>query len=334
MLSRPHDRDASLQLVHRRPTCSSASTSGCSPAAGSTPATAASSPSPGSYFTLRVAGRPAGRGPRPGGHAARVRERLPPPRRRGGLGRRALHHAAVPLPRVDLRPRRLAARGAALRVDAGFDRSELGLRQAQVDTWGPFIFVNADAEARAACRHARRAAAARGARAGLDVDSLRFHSRAPFSLEANWKIAVENFLECYHCPVAHPSFSDVIDVSPDGYRLETHPTFATHHARLRERPRNSHYDTDGEVEGQFHLIWPNIKVNVMPGRANLSIGPLVPVDAGPHRRLPRLLLRRRTPTRTGSPTTWSSTTRSAPRTACSSSRCSAACARAPSRTAA
>ena len=71
----------------------------------------------------------------------------------------------------------------------------------------------------------------------------------------------------------------MIDVSPNGYRLETHPTFATHHARLRERPRNSHYDTDGEVEGQFHLIWPNIKVNVMPGRANLSIGPLVPVDA-------------------------------------------------------
>ena len=30
------------------------------------------------------------------------------------------------------------------------------------------------------------------------------------------------------------------------------------------------------MDGQFHLIWPNIKVNVMPGRANLSVGPLVP----------------------------------------------------------
>jgi len=28
------------------------------------------------------------------------------------------------------------------------------------------------------------------------------------------------------------------------------------------------------------MIWPNIKVNVMPGRPNLSIGPLVPVDSG------------------------------------------------------
>jgi phenylpropionate dioxygenase-like ring-hydroxylating dioxygenase large terminal subunit len=31
---------------------------------------------------------------------------------------------------------------------------------------------------------------------------------------------------------------------------------------------------------QFHLIWPNIKVNVMPGRANLSVGPLVPSGPG------------------------------------------------------
>ncbi len=53
--------------------------------------------------------------------------------------------------------------------------------------------------------------------------------------EANWKIAVENYLECYHCAVAHPSFSRVIDVSPSAYRLEAHPTFASHFAR-RTRP--------------------------------------------------------------------------------------------------
>jgi choline monooxygenase len=35
------------------------------------------------------------------------------------------------------------------------------------------------------------------------------------------------------------------------------------------------------VEGQFHLVWPNIKVNVMPGRPNMSIGPLAP--DGPQR---------------------------------------------------
>ena len=47
---------------------------------------------------------------------------------------------------------------------------------------------------------------------------------------------MENFLECYHCAVAHPGFADVIDVDEDAYRLERHPTFASHFARVRERP--------------------------------------------------------------------------------------------------
>jgi choline monooxygenase len=163
--------------------------------------------------------------------------------------------------------------------DPGFDRETLGLRPALVDTWGPFVFVNADADA-APLADTLGTLPELVRDAGLDVDALVFHSRVPYSLEANWKVAVENFLECYHCAVAHPSFSDVIDVGADAYRLESHPTFSSHYARLREAPRQTHYDTDGDVDGQFHMIWPSIKVNVMPGRANISIGPLVPVEPG------------------------------------------------------
>jgi phenylpropionate dioxygenase-like ring-hydroxylating dioxygenase large terminal subunit len=155
-------------------------------------------------------------------------------------------------------------------ADPDFERDGLGLKAALVDTWGPFVFVNADAGAEPLAdtlgelpRLMREG--------GIDVDALAFHSRAPYSLASNWKVAVENYLECYHCAVAHPRFSDVVDVSPDAYRLERHPTFASHHVRLR--------DGSG-AGGQFHLIWPNIKVNVMPGAPNLSIGPLVPVDPG------------------------------------------------------
>jgi phenylpropionate dioxygenase-like ring-hydroxylating dioxygenase large terminal subunit len=164
--------------------------------------------------------------------------------------------------------------------DPDFDRAALGLKAAQVDRWGPLIFVNADVDA-APLSDTLGELPEIVAAAGLDLDALSFHSRAPFTLEANWKIAVENFLECYHCQVAHPSFSDVIDVSSNGYRLDATDTYGSHYARLRQNERNHHYDTSGDVEGQFHLIWPNIKVNVMPGRPNLSIGPLVP--EGPER---------------------------------------------------
>ena len=41
-------------------------------------------------------------------------------------------------------------------------------------------------------------------------------------------------------------------------------------------------DPGGEVgRGQFHLLFPNVKLNVMPGRPNLSIGPIHP--EGPDR---------------------------------------------------
>jgi choline monooxygenase len=38
---------------------------------------------------------------------------------------------------------------------------------------------------------------------------------------------MENFLECYHCPTAHPGFSKVIDVSPDAYVPAGAPTFSS-----------------------------------------------------------------------------------------------------------
>jgi phenylpropionate dioxygenase-like ring-hydroxylating dioxygenase large terminal subunit len=67
---------------------------------------------------------------------------------------------------------------------------------------GPFIFVNADADAAPLADTLGwlpdivRAG-------GIDVDAVTFHSRAPYSLAANWKVAVENYLECYHGAVAH-----------------------------------------------------------------------------------------------------------------------------------
>jgi choline monooxygenase len=156
-------------------------------------------------------------------------------------------------------------------ADPGFDRDKLGLKPAQVDSWGPLIFVTADASAPPLAETLGELPGI-VRRAGLDLETLQFHQRVSFSLGANWKIAVENYLECYHCAVAHPSFSEVIDVRPGRYLLERHPTFGSHYASPRAPSANG----NGEVDGQFHLIWPNIKVNVMPGWANLSVGPLVP----------------------------------------------------------
>ena len=67
-----------------------------------------------------------------------------------------------------------------------------------------------------------------------------------------------------------------MDVTPDAYLLETN---ARPHdaARPAAREPRGAYDPTGEVErGQFHLLFPGTVVNVMPGRPNFSIGPIVP----------------------------------------------------------
>src|SRR6266404_1312801 len=129
--------------------------------------------------------------------------------------------------------------------EPGFDKSGLSLVPASADTWGPFLFVNPRADA---VPLAEQLAELPDILArDIDVAALVFHSRVEFGANANWKIVVENFLECYHCATAHPAFSAEVDVHPDRYLLEAYPTFAAQFAEAKKT---------GE-RGQFHLLFPN-----------------------------------------------------------------------------
>jgi phenylpropionate dioxygenase-like ring-hydroxylating dioxygenase large terminal subunit len=154
---------------------------------------------------------------------------------------------------------------------------ELSLVQLRLETWGPLVFVNPDPDAEPLADFLE-GLPDRVADAGIELDELRFLQRSESVLDCNWKIAAENFLECYHCPTAHPGFSAVMDVSPDAYLLETSAGRMSQHSPPRPEPSGS-YDPAGEIErGQFHLLFPGTVMNVMPGRPNFSIGPIVPLD--------------------------------------------------------
>jgi len=162
--------------------------------------------------------------------------------------------------------------------EADGDREGLGLVPLQLGTWGPLVFVCLDPET-APLEDFLDGVPALLEAAGIDVASLRFLQRSESELACNWKICVENFLECYHCQVAHPGFSAVMDISPDAYLLDAHAGRMSQHAPQRPAPRGA-YDPTGEVaHGQFHLLFPGTALNVMPGRPNLSIGPIMPLDA-------------------------------------------------------
>jgi phenylpropionate dioxygenase-like ring-hydroxylating dioxygenase large terminal subunit len=155
--------------------------------------------------------------------------------------------------------------------EPAFPRDELCLVPVAVDTWGPFVFANAEPESES-LEHALGSLPAQVAELGLDVDSLVHHSRWQAEIDANWKIVCENFLECYHCQVAHPGFSEVIDVSPEAYVLSADGRLTTQHGPVRTAS-----PTDVLPRSQFHFLWPNLEINIFPGEPNISIGPSFPL---------------------------------------------------------
>jgi choline monooxygenase len=171
---------------------------------------------------------------------------------------------------------RAAPRGGE---DPALDPSCMGLRPVSVGTWGPFVFANPDPDA-------EPLSDALGdlpdvvAEHGLDVEALRFDRRVPYQIRANWKIAVENYLECYHCQVNHPGLVQVIDER----RLELRASGLRSSQFYAVDPRSldgrGPLDARGEVpSAQNHLWFPTLKFNVLPGHPNLSIGPLWPTGA-------------------------------------------------------
>ncbi|HEX5195459.1 MAG TPA: aromatic ring-hydroxylating dioxygenase subunit alpha [Solirubrobacteraceae bacterium] len=160
--------------------------------------------------------------------------------------------------------------------DPAFDPERMGLVPVSVGTWGPFVFANPDPAA-APLAHALAELPAVVAEHGLDVGALRFNRRVHYEIRANWKIALENYLECYHCPVNHPGLVQVIDdrrleLVADGLRTSQ---FAPIDPRSLDG--RGPIDAHGSVtSAQNHLWFPTLKFNVLPGHPNLSIGPLWP----------------------------------------------------------
>jgi phenylpropionate dioxygenase-like ring-hydroxylating dioxygenase large terminal subunit len=167
--------------------------------------------------------------------------------------------------------------------EPGFDARDWSLLPALVDTWGPLVFVNPDpAAAPLAETLGELPRVVR--ECGLDPAGLEFRGRSrELLVEANWKLVVENYLECYHCPVAHKSFSRLIDVDPDAYELATDRWTSSQFGPVNQRVetgngRNLPYLPDGPIRSsQFHYIWPNLTLNTFPGPANLRVLVFEPV---------------------------------------------------------
>ncbi|MFE9098125.1 aromatic ring-hydroxylating dioxygenase subunit alpha [Streptomyces sp. NPDC007264] len=53
-----------------------------------------------------------------------------------------------------------------------------------------------------------------------DMAALAVGKRIVYDVKANWKLIVENFMECYHCATIHPELTEVLPEFADGYAAQ------------------------------------------------------------------------------------------------------------------
>ena len=164
---------------------------------------------------------------------------------------------------------------------SGFDPSSICLSEVQAEEFGGFVYMNLDPGA-AALAEQSEGLGGEIARWAPDVEDLIHVRRIHYDIASNWKNVIDNFLECYHCHVAHPDFVTLVEM--DTYRVSTHGIYSSHMAKAGYSA-NSAYDVAGSTVKDLAVwwLWPNTCLMRYPGRGNFSVMQMVP--AGPGRTL-------------------------------------------------
>jgi len=175
----------------------------------------------------------------------------------------------------DLTGQLTAARHTSNLTD--FDTGAICLDQVQITEFGGFVYVNLDPTA-ASLAEQSGDLGAEIAQWAPDVENLTFAHRLSYEIKSNWKNVVDNFLECYHCHIAHKDFVSLVDM--DTYKVTTHGIYSSHMAEAG-KAENSAYDVrDATVtDHAVWWLWPNTCMMRYPGRGNFIVLKIIP--AGP-----------------------------------------------------
>jgi Rieske 2Fe-2S family protein len=84
----------------------------------------------------------------------------------------------------------------------GFCNDDYPLKSARVAEWEGFLFLNLADDAAA---FDETFAALAGKFAAWNLANLQVARRIAYDVRANWKQLIENYSECYHCPLIHPA---------------------------------------------------------------------------------------------------------------------------------
>jgi len=157
-----------------------------------------------------------------------------------------------------------------------FDKCDFGLHPIRVETWGPFAFVNMDPDAAPLLEVLGNIPEETSK---FNFDGMRRVERRDYHLEANWKIYIDNYLEGYHVPIAHPGLFRELDY--ENYRVDTYRYHSFQYAPIRpvhteDNAGRRYVAMEGDTNARYYWIFPNFMLNIYLGMLQINI--IVPLS--------------------------------------------------------
>ena len=167
----------------------------------------------------------------------------------------------------------------------GFREADYPLRKVAVDTWDGHIFINLSERPTPFADHV----------VGLPakfrpwgMEDLRLVERRVYPLKANWKLIIQNYSECLHCPIVHPLLQKQSHYM-SGDNEPAQPTYLGGRMDLREGVKTLSMDgttnraclpgldAADQRRVYYYAVLPNLLLNLHPDfMLTFTLWPLAP----------------------------------------------------------
>ena len=150
-----------------------------------------------------------------------------------------------------------------------FDRNGSGLLPIDVGVWEHWVFARVDPAGPTLAEWLGTELVRRVA--GLNLETLRWMERRSYTVDCNWKVFVDNYLDGgYHVPHLHKGLGSVLDYS--AYTIESGERFC-----LQSSPmvRDGAEERTGAVRtgdrASYFWLYPNLMINCYAGAMDTNL---------------------------------------------------------------
>lgn len=150
----------------------------------------------------------------------------------------------------------------------GFEKEKNGLVPIASDIWEGFVFVRLDPQGPSL--NESLGADLVGQFQPLGLSGLHFMERRSWTIECNWKVFVDNYLDGgYHVPHLHKGLNSVLDYSQ--YSIENGERFCLQQSPVVSEGADSAVGAVRKGRALYYWIYPNFMVNLYEGTMDTNL---------------------------------------------------------------